>query len=236
MTDKAKNMHALWQILIWSSFGRFLGPIFGFSSFYSWVNHWVFYEKRTADNGREESEIQLHIYFLCCDSNSLYIFWGKVGGKNWKGAMIVVRSYWYDCTSPKIKSMGGFFNFNFCNEMSFSCQIYWSAPAGLEISPGYSIAGNWSRYNFCDIVITASVAFWASTDPGVHFKCCISVDAKIQASIKHGTEVKPIHRKPWFHSIRRQKACRNTVWRKLAWPRCGTHSRRSAYCLFLAFL
>ena len=36
--------------LIWSFFGRFLGPIFWFSSFYSWVDHWVFCEKRTADN------------------------------------------------------------------------------------------------------------------------------------------------------------------------------------------
>ena len=34
-------------------------------------------------------------------------------GKNWKGVMIVVvRSNWQDYTFPKIKSMGGFFNFN----------------------------------------------------------------------------------------------------------------------------
>ena len=32
----------------------------------------VFYEKRTADNGIEKSKFQLHIYFLCCISNSLY--------------------------------------------------------------------------------------------------------------------------------------------------------------------
>ena len=38
---------------------------------------------------------------------------------------------------------------------------------------GSSIAGNWSRYNLCDIVTKASVAFVASTDPDVHFKCYI---------------------------------------------------------------
>ena len=42
---------------------------------------------------------------------------------------------------------------------------------------GFSIAGNWSRYNLCDIVTkasVASVAFVASTDPDVHqFKCYI---------------------------------------------------------------
>ena len=63
-----------------------------------------------------------------------------------------------------------------------------------------SIAGNWSRYNLCDIVTQASVTFVASTDPDVHFKCYISADTKIQASIKHETEVKTIHRKTWFHA------------------------------------
>ena len=38
-------------------------------------------------------------------------------------------------------------------------------------SRGSSIAGNWSRYNLCDIVTKASGAFVASTDPDVHFKC-----------------------------------------------------------------
>ena len=38
----------------------------------------------------------------------------------------------------------------------------------------------------------ASLAFVASTDPIAHFKCCISADSKVQASIKHETEVKPI--------------------------------------------
>ena len=33
-----------------------------------------------------------------------------------------------------------------------------------------SIAGNWSRYNLCDIVTKVSEAFVASTDPDVHFK------------------------------------------------------------------
>ena len=52
--------------------------------------------------------------------------------------------------------------------------------------------GNWSRYNLCDIVRKASVAFVVSTDPDVHFKCCISADSKVQASIKHETKGKPI--------------------------------------------
>ena len=46
----------------------------------------------------------------------------------------------------------------------------------------------------------ASVAFVVSTALDVHVKCCISGDAKIQASIEHETEVKPIHRKTWLHS------------------------------------
>ena len=46
----------------------------------------------------------------------------------------------------------------------------------------------------------ASVAFVASTDPDVHFKCYISADCKIQAAIKHEREVQTIHRKTWFHS------------------------------------
>ena len=46
----------------------------------------------------------------------------------------------------------------------------------------------------------ASVAFVASTALNVHFKWCISTDAKIQTSINHGTEVKPIYRTTWFHS------------------------------------
>ena len=33
---------------------------------------------------------------------------------------------------------------------------------------GSSIDGNWSRYNLCDIVTKASVAFVPSTDPDVH--------------------------------------------------------------------
>ena len=37
-----------------------------------------------------------------------------------------------------------------------------------------------------------SVASVASTDPDVHLKCCISADSKVQATIKHETEVKPI--------------------------------------------
>ena len=64
---------------------------------------------------------------------------------------------------------------------------------------GASKAGKRSLYNLCDIVTKASVAFVPSTAFDVHFKCCISPDAKIQASNKHETEVKPIHRKTRFH-------------------------------------
>ena len=62
------------------------------------------------------------------------------------------------------------------------------------LDPGSSTAGNWSRYNLCDIVTKASIPFVASTDLVVHFTCCccISADSKVQASIKHETEVKPI--------------------------------------------
>ena len=38
----------------------------------------------------------------------------------------------------------------------------------------------------------ASVAFIVSTDTDVHFKCCISADSKVQASIEHETEIKPV--------------------------------------------
>ena len=41
-------------------------------------------------------------------------------------------------------------------------------------------------------MIKASVAFVAAVDPDVHFKCCISADSQVQASIKHELEVKPI--------------------------------------------
>ena len=37
-----------------------------------------------------------------------------------------------------------------------------------------------------------SVAFVVSTDPDVHFKCCISADSKVQASIKHESKGKPV--------------------------------------------
>ena len=42
------------------------------------------------------------------------------------------------------------------------------------------------------MVTKASVALVVSTDPDVHFKCCISADCKVQASIKHETKGKPI--------------------------------------------
>ena len=129
-----------------------------------------------------------------------YILWGKVG-KNWKCVMIViVRSYWKDYTSPKIKSMGGLFNFNIEMKWVFLAKSIDRRARGRGFVPGSSIAGKWSRYNLCDIVTKASLAFVASTALHVHFKCCISADAKIQASIKLETEVKPVHRKTRFHS------------------------------------
>ena len=60
--------------------------------------------------------------------------------------------------------MGGFFNFSIEMKRVF---------LGRAQGKGSSIAGNWSRYNLCDIVTKASVAFVASTDPDVHFKCYI---------------------------------------------------------------
>ena len=53
-------------------------------------------------------------------------------------------------------------------------------------------SSKWSRYNLCDIVTKGSVAFVVSTDPDVYFKCCISADSKVHASIKHETKGKPI--------------------------------------------
>ena len=84
--------------------------------------------------------------------------------------------------------MGGFFNFIIEMKSVFLDR----RPRGWGFLCGSSIAGNWSRYNLCDIVTKASVAFVVSTDPDVHFKCCISADSKVQASIKNEREVKPI--------------------------------------------
>ena len=82
---------------------------------------------------KKKREFQLHIYFLCCISSSIYFL--RKGSKNLKGVMIVVvRSYWQDCTSPKIKSMGGFFNFSIEMKRVFlGKKIYWSARAGQGI-------------------------------------------------------------------------------------------------------
>ena len=82
--------------------------------------------------------------------------------------------------------MGGFFN----------SILQWNECYLPNLLIGASGAGDfsckWSRYNLCDIVTKASVAFVVSTDPDVHFKCCISADSKVQASIKHETKGKPI--------------------------------------------
>ena len=49
-----------------------------------------------------------------------------------------------------------------------------------------------SSYLKVPIMTKGSVAFVVSTDPDVHFKCCISADSKVQASIQHETKVKLI--------------------------------------------
>ena len=58
------------------------------------------------------------------------------------------------------------------------------ATKGFIASGAGDFSCKWSRYNLCDIVTKASVAFVVSTDPDVHFKCCISADSKVQASIQ----------------------------------------------------
>ena len=73
--------------------------------------------------------------------------------------VVVVRSYWQDNPSPKIKSMGGFFNFNIEMKWVFLAKSIDPRARGRGFLPGSSIAGNWSRYNLCDIVTKASVAF-----------------------------------------------------------------------------
>ena len=88
--------------------------------------------------------------------------------------------------------MGGFFNFIIEMKSVFLAKSIDRRPRGWGFLSGSSIAGNWSRYNLCDIVTKASVAFVVSTDPDVHFKCCISADSKVQAFIKHETKGKPI--------------------------------------------
>ena len=86
--------------------------------------------------------------------------------------------------------MGGFIIFNIEMKRVFLDRSIDQRAQGR----GSSIAGNWSRYNLCDIVTnTASVAIVALTDPDVHFKCYKSADCKIQATTKHETEVQTIH-------------------------------------------
>ena len=83
--------------------------------------------------------------------------------------------------------MGGFFNSILqWNEWYFPNLLIGASGAG-------DFSCKWSRYNcnLCDIVTKASVAFAVSTDPDVHFKCCISADSKVQASIKHETKGNP---------------------------------------------
>ena len=83
-------------------------------------------------------------------------------------------------------------NFNIEIKRVFLAKYIYRRAQGRGFSPGSSIAGNWSRCILCDIVTKASVAFVASTDPDVHFKCCMSADTEIQTFIKGETEVKPI--------------------------------------------
>ena len=69
--------------------------------------------------------------------------------------------------------------------------VIYSVPCDQILQRAY-----WSRYNLCHIATKASVAFVVSMDPDVHFRCCISADSKVQASIKHEREVKPIQACP----------------------------------------
>ena len=85
--------------------------------------------------------------------------------------------------------MGGFFNLILQRNECYLPNLLIGASGAGDFSC------KWSRYNLCDIVTKASVAFdgtVVSTDPDVHFKCCISADSKVQASIKHETKGKPI--------------------------------------------
>ena len=84
---------------------------------------------------------------------------------------------------------------------AYQFQSYWYYVQVLKIWPpvGHRV-GHRVGHGLPHVLSTPSVAFVSSTALDVHFKCCISADAKIQASIKHGTEVKPIHRTTWFHS------------------------------------
>ena len=141
-------------------FGRFLGPIFWFTSFYSWVDHWVF---------------SAHLLPL------LYQQLLKFSEEKWVTIQKVQWLSLFGHTSAQIKSMGGFFNFNIEMKWVFLAKSTVRRARGTGFVPRSSIdpsiAGNWSRYNLCDIVIKASVAFVASTAPDhVHFKCCISAD------------------------------------------------------------
>ena len=88
--------------------------------------------------------------------------------------------------------MGEFFNFSIEMKLVFLAKCIDLCPQGWGFlpAPPQLVFGHITT----DIVTKASVAFVVSMDPDVYFKCCISADAKIQASTKHETEVKPIHR------------------------------------------
>ena len=73
--------------------------------------------------------------------------------------------------------MDGVFNFNIEMTRDFLAKSIDRRARGRGFAPGSSIAGNWSCYNLCDIATKPSAAFVVSTDPDVHFKCCISADS-----------------------------------------------------------
>ena len=61
-SQKSPSQHVLSFLALSSDFLHFIhGSTIGFSV-----------KNERADNGKEESEFQLHIYFLCCISSSIY--------------------------------------------------------------------------------------------------------------------------------------------------------------------
>ena len=82
---------------------------------------------------------------------------------------------------------GGFFNFTIEMKWVFLAKSI-DRRAGHGICP--RLLHSWQLVTLQ--LVWHCVAFVVSMDPDVHFKCCISADSKVQASIEHETEVKPI--------------------------------------------
>ena len=106
--------------------------------------------------------------------------------------------------NSKINSMYRSKEFSFVQRVSpeklFTQAVGEKNPCELKIHPHHFSNGPSLIGPVTTCVTKATVAFVASTNPDVHFKWSISSDSKVQTSIKHETEVKPIHRKTWFHS------------------------------------